>query len=245
MTTLLPADHQRAGRRFGIRVVLLGVALFLVAVPFSVLILLVRTNWGPLHRLDITAADDLHTWALRSPSFVHVMQVWTDTGGPGPMRTAGALLVVALLLRRSWRLAAYVTVTLVLAAMLSGLLKQWVGRDRPRFEVAVSHAPGGSFPSGHALTSIVVVGLVLLVGLPLVARPWWPALIAVGAVVVATIGFTRIALGVHYVSDVIGGWTIGIACLCATTAAFHAWQHEAPSATEDDRIAVPASPASS
>ena len=83
-----------------------------------------------------------------------------------------------------------------------------------------------SFPSGHAFGSIVAVGALLLAGLPTVRPAWRKPLIALGLAVVVLVGYARVGLGVHYVSDVVGGWLIGIAWLGATTAAFRAWRRD-------------------
>jgi membrane-associated phospholipid phosphatase len=83
-----------------------------------------------------------------------------------------------------------------------------------------------SFPSGHALGSIVGVGALLLAGLPWLSRAWRRPTIAVGIAIVLLVGYARVGLGVHYVSDVVGGWILGAAWLAAMTAGFKAWQHD-------------------
>ena len=104
--------------------------------------------------------------------------------------------------------------------MLDPVLKVLVGRLRPVLAHPVAHAPGNSFPSGHSLGSIVCYGALFLVFLP-VARGRWRTWFAIGtAALVAAIGISRILLGVHYVSDVIGGWAIGVAWLGLTAFAF-------------------------
>ncbi len=237
-----PAENEereaRAARRFGMRVTLLMIAVFLAAVPFTALVLLVRGHWTPLQSLDNHVADSLHAWALRSSGAVSLLKLVTNAGGPGPMRVVALLLAAVLLVQRRLRLATYVVTTVAVAAVLSGSIKSLVGRVRPSFDVPISKAPGASFPSGHALTSLVVVGLVLLVLLPHLPARVRPALVAVGVGIVVAVGFSRIALGVHYVSDVLGGWVIGGACLTAVTAAFHAWQEETPHDPQEDRLAV-------
>src|SRR5205823_14443517 len=87
-------------------------------------------------------------------------------------------------------------------------------------------------PSGHALGSIVGCGVLLLVLLPLVRsangrRLCWAA----AAAIVLAVGFARVGLGVHYVSDVLAGWVLGLGWLAATTAAFQAWRREAGAST--------------
>ena len=84
----------------------------------------------------------------------------------------------------------------------------------------MAHAPGNSFPSGHSLGSIVCYGALFLVFLPAASRRWRTWFAIVTAALVAMIGISRTLLGVHYISDVIGGWAIGIAWLGLTTFAF-------------------------
>lgn len=91
----------------------------------------------------------------------------------------------------------------------------------------VASAPGNSFPSGHALGSMVVYGMLVLVFLPALRRRWRPWFIGLAAVIVAAVGFTRIALGVHYLSDVLGGWLLGVAWISVTAYAFRIWRREA------------------
>ena len=72
----------------------------------------------------------------------------------------------------------------------------------------------------------MVYGSLLLVFFPVMSRIWRRrALIGVVALVLA-IGFTRLALGVHYISDVLGGYVLGLAWLAASTAAFSIWRVE-------------------
>jgi len=107
------------------------------------------------------------------------------------------------------------------AALLSGFTKVLVNRVRPVMIVPVDRAEGGSFPSGHALTSIVAMGVLVLVLLPSLSRKWQPLLVTAAAVVVIAIGFSRLILGLHYLSDILGGWIIGAAWLCIAAGALH------------------------
>jgi undecaprenyl-diphosphatase len=113
--------------------------------------------------------------------------------------------VLWLVVRRQGRVALYVAVTALGAMGLNAVVKELVGRARPVVEEPLSAQSGMSFPSGHALGSTVSYG-VLLVFLPVVGRRTRPLLagVAVGAGLV--VGFTRMALGVHHLSDAVAGW---------------------------------------
>jgi undecaprenyl-diphosphatase len=84
----------------------------------------------------------------------------------------------------------------------------------------IAHGTGDSFPSGHSLGSIVCYGAVLLVFLPAARGRWRPVFITVIAALAALIGISRILLGVHYLSDVVGAWALGITWLGITAFAF-------------------------
>ena len=116
--------------------------------------------------------------------------------------------------------------------MLSPLLKQLVDRLRPIVDMPVATAGGPSFPSGHTLAATVWVGVVLLVLLPVVPPRRRRIAVAAGVAVVVVVGLTRIALGVHFVSDVLAGWLVGIGWLLVTASAFRAWRRS-------DGLAVP------
>ncbi|RKN42742.1 phosphatase PAP2 family protein [Micromonospora endolithica] len=217
----LDPDHS-----LGLRLTLAAAGAFLVLVPFALLALFVLSSSSPLHRWDATVTDRLHGWALDRPGWTRFLNVWTDVFGPLPLRVAALVLVVWLVRRQARRLALWVTVTMVVGGLLGPLLKLLVGRDRPDLLDPVAHATGYAFPSGHALNAALAAGVLLVVFLPSAVAParrvalWVAALVLVGLT-----GFTRVALGVHWTSDVMGGWLLGAAVVAATTAAFTTWRH--------------------
>jgi membrane-associated phospholipid phosphatase len=210
--------------RTGLLLTLWGVATLLGLVVFGVLIALVREHIG-VTSADHAVADRLNTFALAHHTDVRVLRDISTVGAPRTFYVLVGVLAVVLLLRRAYRLAVWAGVTMAGAALLDVLIKNAVGRTRPTFLHAVAAAPGKSFPSGHALESFVGCGIVLLVALPAVRRPGRFAAFGVAALVVLAIGFSRIGLGVHYLSDVVGGWIFGAGWLSATVAAFRLWRH--------------------
>ncbi len=122
--------------------------------------------------------------------------------------------------RRRW--AIWAVVTIAVGACLDTPLKELFARARPVFDVPVATAPGYSFPSGHALNTMVVgAGAVVLGWSATRSRPGARAALLAGAVALVLVtGFDRVGLGVHYPSDVVGGWLIGLATVLVTTAAF-------------------------
>jgi undecaprenyl-diphosphatase len=123
-------------------------------------------------------------------------------------------------------LAIFVAVTAVGSSLLNNVVKLSVHRARPHLSDPVAVAAGKSFPSGHAQAAIVGYGILLAVFLPVIGRRWRPLAIAVAALLVLLIGFSRIALGVHYLSDVIGAYLIGTVWLIGMVTAFRTWRRE-------------------
>ncbi len=101
---------------------------------------------------------------------------------------------------------------MAVGGILGVLLKLLVDRARPAFPEPVAHASGYSFPSGHALNSMLGVGVLLLVFLPVLRGTGRIIAYVAGAAVVLLTGYDRVALGVHYVSDVLAGWVVALAC---------------------------------
>ncbi|AYV31880.1 MULTISPECIES: phosphatase PAP2 family protein [Streptomyces] len=221
----LISRHSGPDAAFGRRLVLTVTATAAVAVPFALALVLVESQWAPLHRLDRTTAERLHRTALEHPAWVRFLDFLTGVvWDPVTMRLLVAALVVWLLSRRAWRLATWAVVTATSSALIGLLVKNAVERARPHLPEPVAHAPGFSFPSGHAMTATTSCAVLLLVLLPLVPRAWRAVPWAFAVTAVLGVGYTRVALGVHWVSDVVGGWLLGIAVVTATTLVFEAWR---------------------
>ncbi len=219
-----PAAAGPPERRFGTRALLAAGALVLVAVPFAMLLFLVEDKWRPLERADAGARDDLHGYAVDHGLFVTAMRLLSDFGSAPVYLAAFAVVIGWLLSRRLPRLAAFVAVTVVGSSLLNQVVKMAVDRARPVLPDPVAHANGMSFPSGHAQAAVVAYSVLLLVFLPVLRGAWRSVVVSVAVLMVLAIGFSRVALGVHYVSDVVAGYVLGAAWVAAMTAAFNTWR---------------------
>lgn len=228
MKGLLPEAVGRRldpGQRYGLRVTLFGVALVLVAIPFAILVIEVLRQ-GPLVRVDRSAAEGLHDWVRRSTVAVTLLQAVSFLGKPIWFFLLVGPVAVFLLRRGRVRLTLFLVVTGLGGGLVDTAVKEAVSRPRPSLVDPVATAYGKSFPSGHAMTSTVVYGALLLVFLPVVARRWRKPVVGALVLLVLSIGFSRLALGVHYLSDVVGGYVLGLAWLSASVAAFSIWREE-------------------
>jgi membrane-associated phospholipid phosphatase len=187
----------------------------------------VAGNWDPLDDRDESLAAALHSFAIGHRTWVVAMDWWCRVFDPNSLRVAAAVLVVWLWWRKhAPRLAWWVAITMTAGGVIGAVLKLLVGRHRPDLLEPVARAAGYSFPSGHALNNALAAGVFLLVFLPFTrGRPVRRALLWAVVILVPLItGICRVALGVHWTSDVVGGWLIGVAVVAATATAFEAWR---------------------
>ena len=220
-------DPRAEGRGLASRLAVGALAAVVVAVPFTLLMLLVLSEWEPLERLDRDVADRLNDAAVGRPLLVDTLQVLSVATSPWFFRLAVAAVSVWLWRRGAPRLAAWALVTAAVGGTLGVLLKHLVERSRPSFPEPVTTASGFSFPSGHALNSMLCTGILLLVFLPVLrSRGSRLAAYAVAVLLVLVTGVDRIALGVHFVSDVVAGWVAALATLAGTAVAFEVWRRE-------------------
>jgi undecaprenyl-diphosphatase len=227
-------------RALGLRLTVAAVAVFLVLVPFALLAVLATDGWGPLRRLDQGVAAALHSEVVGHPVLIRAMLIWSDVFDPNSLRAAALVLVIWLIRRGARRMALWVTTTMAVGGLLGVLLKLLVGRHRPDLLDPVARAAGYSFPSGHALNVALASGVFLLVFLPLTRQPWRSVLWAVAVVVTVVTGLCRMALGVHWTSDVVAGWILGIAVVAATSAAFVTWRRAPARSSGSDQTSTPA-----
>ncbi|MDP1818545.1 MAG: phosphatase PAP2 family protein [Acidimicrobiales bacterium] len=211
--------------RYGVRAVLLAAAVTLVGVPFGLLLHQVTVD-GPLTELDERLAERLHDRVVDYQGLELVMQAISLTGRGTFLFVLVGLAALWLLRRGARKLAVFLVVVSVGGGIVNSLVKLAVGRPRPVFDEPIATAFGKSFPSGHSMGSFVCYGALLLVFLPLVPRARRSWAVAGTALLVLAIGFSRMALGVHFLSDVLGGFVLGAAWLAGSVAAFETWREE-------------------
>jgi undecaprenyl-diphosphatase len=212
-------------QRYGVRLVLVALTIVLVAVPFAFLVFQVLSH-GPLTHWDISIANRLNNAVYRHHGWVVGLKFISNLGKP---ITLAVLVVVAtayVLWRGRRRLAIFLVVAALGGGLVDSAVKAVVNRPRPHVDHLLVHAMGKSFPSGHAMSSTVSYGALLVAFLPVVPRAARRVVLGAVVLLLFAIGVSRLALGVHYVSDVIAGWVLGLAWLAGSTAAFEAWRSD-------------------
>ncbi|MFH8371782.1 phosphatase PAP2 family protein [Streptomyces sp. NPDC018031] len=187
---------------------------------FALLLVLVESEWAPLLSWDRECAAELHRRAVAHDGWTQVNRVLSDwVWDPWTMRALLAAAVGWLMWRGDRAAALWVGAAALLGTALQQGIKAAVDRARPHWPDPVDTAHYAAFPSGHALTATVGCGLLCwLVARHGAAAPWRRAAVAVAAVSVLGVGFTRVYLGVHWFSDVLGGWLLGGALVAAVAA---------------------------
>lgn len=187
-----------------------GATAVALAVPVALLAWAVRAEASAVVDLDeaaIRAATDL---TRSEPALRTALLAWQEAFQARWVNLAGVLLAVWVWRRHGLRArTAWAVATVLVAWGLSNVVKLAVQRTRPLVDDAVAHAPGYSFPSGHAMnTTAAAIALTTLVW-PLLGRRGRAVAVTVAALAVVLTGVDRVMLGVHYPSDVVAGAFLG------------------------------------
>jgi undecaprenyl-diphosphatase len=146
----------------------------------------------------------------------------THLGDGAVAAGVAALFVVLLLLLRRWRPALCIAAAVAAGFLLAEGVKDVVGRPRPDVAWRPAEYPlpkTPSFPSGHAVDSTVAYASLGLIAGRRLRRRWLRVLaLVLGLALPLLVGFTRVYLGVHYFTDVLAGWGVGL-----TLALLAAW----------------------
>jgi membrane-associated phospholipid phosphatase len=190
----------------GLMMILLGGSLF------GVLAVGVRTH-SSLIQIDAQIVSSLHDIALQSAPLIQGVMIFGFYLGEHVIVAIGAVLVVYFLYKRFWPELALVLIAWGGEGAIWVVLSQYFSRSRPIFDISVwrqMSSPG--FPSGHSFSAVLCFGLLAYLLVPKMPSPFWKAVGIVAAVlIILFIGFSRIFIGDHYLTDVLAGYGLGIA----------------------------------
>jgi undecaprenyl-diphosphatase len=178
-----------------------------------------RLTTSRVYRYD----QAIHSWVghERQNAITELFSTATALGGSGGMALMVLIVCGILLVRQERASAIFVLVTAVGGGILNTALKMLFARARPDVASAIAVARSYSFPSGHAMISFITCGALSYI----VLRQKWPwvlksAALAVALTIVVLVGVSRVYLGVHWASDIAGGWSAGIVWVAAAVVAF-------------------------
>lgn len=186
--------------------------------------------------LDAWATPFLH--GIASPGMDTLMNTLTALGSSAVIVPAFAAVVAVLLWRHRPGAALFLGVVSLGALVLNATMKVFFQRPRPVLPWA--HVlPDYSFPSGHTMNALVFYLALALILWSIRGRRIGLAAVAVASIIVLGVGASRIYLGYHYLTDVVGGLLAGIAWLLVVGTALRArpawrqWRGPRPAASGD------------
>ena len=168
-------------------------------------------NSRPIVDLDREFAELLHERS--TTTLTHLFEAISSLGSSRTLALVALLAVLVLVSRRRLLDALLVIVALVGAEVIDSAVKAGFERERPLFaDPIVRRASGFSFPSAHAGASMALYGaLAFLLSRQLTSRRARVGCFVGAALLIGAIGFSRLYLGVHYLSDVLAGFSLGLA----------------------------------
>jgi len=166
---------------------------------------------GTLARVDVSVARWLEAHGTEWGESVYF---WVSyLGGPGRSASIAAA-VLWFAWRRDWRRAIALVLTVAGGELLGNMLKLVFQRGRPETATEFITDQSWSYPSAHAMSSLIGYGFIAILLCERLTSPRARAAVVTAAVLlIGAISFSRLYLGVHYLSDVVGGWIAGAAWL--------------------------------
>lgn len=196
-----------------------GIATLCAGYLFVVLVEQFQRSTSLVYHAD----QAIQTWFghERRPAMTVLLSAATNLGSTAALGAIVGVVAAILLIRKERASAIFVVVTGVTGALLNLGLKAIFARARPDLTLAITASRYYSFPSGHAMGSFISLGALAYIAL----RQKWPwaarsASLATILTLVALVGLSRVYLGVHWASDIAGGWSAGTVWLTAAVVAF-------------------------
>ncbi|NDJ18351.1 phosphatase PAP2 family protein [Myxacorys almedinensis] len=225
------------GRRVGLSFVPL-----LTAVRLAGLVLAAIALWGFAEIAEDVLEKETYAFdvsvlfaiqQVQEPWLNPIMLGITTVGDPGVLVALCLLVSLWLIWRRHRPEAFTIAIAAVGALGLNMLLKTLFERDRPQLWARTVDVRFYSFPSGHAMLSMVILGLF---GYLLASRlsRWRTQIISGTAVLILLIGFSRLYFGVHWLTDIVAGYAAGFVWLvaCLLSLEIHKQRHQLPSSEQ-------------
>jgi undecaprenyl-diphosphatase len=193
---------DRLGPRMGVGLL----AAVIVTVLFGMLAEEVRE--GETQHFD--DALRMTVYGVASPRATTILHAITQLGSPLLLLPMTIVFALVFLHGRRIRAAILLTATMFGVTLLNWILKAWFQRPRPLPFFGLTMPASYSFPSGHSLASFCFYGALAALVTARLRSPLLRALVWAGAIVIiVAVGFSRLYLGVHYASDIVGGYATG------------------------------------
>jgi len=215
------------GQYFGLQLSL-GVLAFIFSASLFGWLAEDVSSGEPITQLDASIAM---WWARHQTPVIRELMVFVSWFHTWPIAAISLVFLAYLLWARNWMWAIVGATAVAGGVSLNTALKLAFHRERPTYSGLAAALNTYSFPSGHTLAAMVIYAVFAAYAISKVRSRNLRTLIALGACsVVSLVAFSRIYLGVHYLSDVVAGLAEGIAwfalCYTATTTLFARWRRK-------------------
>jgi len=194
------------------------------AAPVTLLAFVVREKFLPVIELDqaaIRAATDV---TRAHPVLLDALLGWQEATQPKWVYIVATIVCIVMWRRHRLKTRAlWAFVTMMVAWNLQLVLKEIVRRARPVVSDPVSHAPGWSFPSGHAANAAAAATVLALLVWPVLSQRAKPVVTTAAVLFALITALDRVFLGVHFPSDVVAGLLFGIGLGMSSYVGYLGW----------------------
>ena len=166
---------------------------------------------GPRFQKDVSLARDLHYEAVNEPPRIIQLLTFGFFVGRELIQIIAVILALYFLHKRFWPELAMLIIGLGGGALIWYVLMGIFNRPRPEAQMGIV-VTDASFPSGHTISAVLCYGLLAYLFVPKMPSPFWKGIVIAAALLtIIFIGFSRLFLGGHYLTDVLAGYGLGIA----------------------------------
>jgi membrane-associated phospholipid phosphatase len=190
---------------------IIGILMFLIgSLMFGALAYNVWTK-GPLLQWDVPVTTELHNEAVKEPPRIIELLIFGFFVGKELVQVITVILALYFLHKRFWRELAMLVVGLGGGAIIWYFLIGIFNRPRPTEQIGIV-VTDPSFPSGHVITAVLAYGLLAYLFIPKMPSLFWKWVVVIASILTMLyIGFSRLFLGGHYLTDLLAGYALGIA----------------------------------
>ena len=216
--SLLTASRSDSKTSHGLRVPgllakwpVIGLIMFLIGISiFGTLAYNVWTK-GPLLQWDAPLTKELHADAVKEPPRIIELLIFGFFVGKELVQVIAIILALYFIHKRFWPELAMILVGLGGGAVIWYFLTHFFNRPRPDAQIGIV-VTDPSFPSGHVITAVLAYGLLAYMLVPKMPSLFWKWVIVIASILTMLyIGFSRLFLGGHYLTDLIAGYSLGLA----------------------------------
>jgi membrane-associated phospholipid phosphatase len=190
---------------------IIGVLIFLIgSLLFGAIAYNVWTR-GSLVQEDIALSKEMHSDAVNTPSRIIEFLIFGFFVGKELLQVIVIILAVYFIYKRFWPELAMLLIGSGGGVLIWSLLIGFFDRQRPAQQIGIVVADA-SFPSGHAISSVICYGFLAYMIVPKMPSLFWKwTIVIVSVLVMLFVGFSRLFLGGHYLTDILAGYSLGLA----------------------------------